>query len=56
MSQDAKGRFDVPLEVLERSAHVPSDQQTEEQPERESDSSAWAWDEERRQARLAGGA
>jgi hypothetical protein len=56
MSQDTQGRFTVPLEVLERSAHVPRDQQTEEVPEREQDGSASAWDEDRRQARLAGGA
>jgi hypothetical protein len=56
MSQDAHGRFDVPLEDLERSAHVPRQAQTEEVPERKRGRSAWAWDEERNQARLAGGA
>jgi len=56
MSQDAQGRFDVPLKDLERSAHVARDEQTEEVPERKRDRSAWAWDEERNQARLAGGA
>ncbi len=56
MSQDTQGRFDVALEVLERSAHVPREEQTEEVPGRKQDGSAWAWDEERRQARLAGGA
>jgi hypothetical protein len=56
MRQDTHGRLDVPLEVLECSAHVPRDQQTDEVPEREQDGSAWAWDESRRPARLAGGA
>jgi hypothetical protein len=56
MSQDAQGRFDVPLKALERSVHFPREEQTEEVPERERDRSAWAWDEERRQNRLAGGA
>ena len=44
------------LAQLERAAHVPVEQQTEEQPEDGLPLSDWAWDEERRQARLAGGA
>jgi hypothetical protein len=49
-------RFKRTLEALERAAHVPTDAQVEEQPDTETNPSAWAWDEERRQARLAGGA
>lgn len=56
MSEDPARRFDVTLEDLERSVHVPPQEQTEETPECEPHPSAWAWDEERRQARLAGGA
>ena len=56
MSEDVRPRFQVTLDALERSAHVPRHEQIEETPEREPQSSAWAWDEERRQARLAGGA
>lgn len=44
------------LDDLQRSARVPTEEQTEETPEAETHASAWAWDEERRQARLAGGA
>ena len=56
MSDHPDRRFDVPLEELERSAHVPPQDQVEEMPETEPPSSGWAWDEERRQSRLAGGA
>jgi hypothetical protein len=56
MSIEPDRRFDVTLEALERSAHVPPNEQTEETPEVASHPSGWAWDEERRQARLAGGA
>jgi hypothetical protein len=56
MSAAPDRRFDVTLDSLERSAHVPPQEQTEEVGEREQDGSSWAWDEERRQARLAGGA
>jgi hypothetical protein len=56
MSEDRERRFDVALEDLERSVHVPAREQTEEMPESEPHPSAWAWDEERRQTRLAGGA
>lgn len=52
----APDRFDVTLEALERSAHVPPHEQTEEVADRAPRPSAWADDEERRQARLAGGA
>lgn len=56
MSEDARPRFKVTLDALERSARVPPQEQTQDVPEREQQASAWAWDEERRQARLAGGA
>lgn len=56
MSEDSPRRFDVALDDLERSARVPTEDQTEEAPAPESHPSAWAWDEQRRQARLAGGA
>lgn len=56
MSDDSDRRFAVTLDDLERSARVPKEGQTEETPEAEPHASAWAWDEERRQARLAGGA
>jgi hypothetical protein len=53
---DDPSRYKITLDALERGIHVPVAEQTEEQPETESHPSAWAWDEERRQARLAGGA
>jgi hypothetical protein len=53
---DPKSPFKKPLAELENAAHVPVSDQTEEQPDTDTPSSAWAWDEERRQARLAGGA
>ena len=56
MSEDPARRFDVALEDLERGVNVPAQEQTEELPESEPHPSSWAWDEERRQARLAGGA
>ena len=56
MSEKPAARFEVSLEYLERSAHVPPQHQTEERPQSKPHPSAWAWDEERRQARLAGGA
>jgi hypothetical protein len=56
MSNEPVRRFDVTLAALERSAHVSAQEQREEKPESALPSAAWAWDEERRQARLAGGA
>ena len=56
MAADEFDRFAVTLEALETSAHVPESELTEGAPGLSTDSSAWAWDEERRQARLAGGA
>jgi hypothetical protein len=53
---DDPSRYKTTLDALESAVHVPVAEQTEEQPEREIHPSAWAWDEERRQARLAGGA
>ncbi len=56
MSEDRDRRFDVTLAALERSVHVPRQDQTEDVPASEPPGSASAWDEERRQTRLAGGA
>src|SRR5947209_4323331 len=53
---DEPSRFKTSLEALERAAHVPTKQQVEAQPDADTTPSDWAWDEERRQARLAGGA
>ena len=54
--KDEPKPYETTMAELESTAHVPADQQTEEQPGADSPSSEWAWDEERRQARLAGGA
>ena len=53
---DKTSRFTTTLAELERAAHVPVADQTEEQPEAEPQSPDLAWDEQQRQARLAGGA
>jgi hypothetical protein len=52
----ATSRFAVPLEALEREARVPLDDQITEGADTPGRDSGWAWDEERRQAQLAGGA
>jgi hypothetical protein len=50
------GRYAKTMDELERSAHVPVEDQTEEQPEADAPSAALTWDEARREARVAGGA
>ena len=52
----ATNPYAVSLEALERQSHVPVEEQIEEVPDGSNSDSAWAWEEERRQARLAGGA
>jgi hypothetical protein len=48
--------FAVPLADLEREARVPLEEQITEGADAHGRDSGWAWDEERRQAQLAGGA
>jgi hypothetical protein len=52
----ATNPYAVSLEALERQSHVPVEERIEEVPDGSNSDSAWAWEEERRQARLAGGA
>jgi hypothetical protein len=49
-------RFAVPLQALEREARIPLDEQITEASDAPGRATGWAWDEERRQAQLAGGA
>ncbi|MBK9741175.1 MAG: hypothetical protein IPO93_17180 [Actinobacteria bacterium] len=51
----ARSRYKGTLAELEAEAHVPLDDQTEEQATPPARGSSSAWDEERRQLRLAGG-
>lgn len=51
----APSRYKGTLAELEAEAHVPLDDQTEEQATPPARASSAAWDEERRQLRLAGG-
>ena len=49
-------RYKVTLDQLERSVHVPLEDQIIEQPSNPVAAGGSDWDEERRQLRLAGGA
>ncbi|MBA2478517.1 MAG: hypothetical protein H0V38_07900 [Sporichthyaceae bacterium] len=46
----------VPLAALERRTRVSPEDQVTEDSDSSGDAAAWAWNEERRQAQLAGGA
>jgi hypothetical protein len=48
--------YAVPLVALERRTRVPREAQVTEESHGSDDAAAWAWDEQRRQAQLAGGA
>lgn len=55
-SSETPSRYAVALEGLERDVRVPFDEQVTERAANPAVVPATAWDEERRQARLAGGA